>query len=465
MRFLAFIRRIIRTAWFNRTLAAGAILLWTAFAAGLMHSAWSAFTSFKFSLFDYGIYTNTVWNCGHGRLFTVLHNTSYLKTHLSFSLALLGPFFRAWDHPFLMSVIQWCFITGGAAILVIAVIKQKTPAAPALALAVFYSGYFFTQTVHLCEFHGVSAYMFVFPWLYYCLALRKNFAWMPLAILLGIREDAFIFAMPVLLYFAVKEKNRMVWAMFCATLLYGILAVFVIYPAINDKSLFARREEMLPDNIFKSLIGSREQLTDKLKAFAWTILPAIPFLRRGRIVIPAFVAVPLFVSFDSAFEPQYSLKLHYSALIMACLGIALAETFVKGKYPRKARKKPAGPIGAVALILITCAMHLDRGYLRKGGKHKACYAQPNPAGIAVLKAARRLPREGILLAKRSLMPFCANRADIRKWKYFTRNHDMFDVVFASTEDLENEQGFRNLLNTGEFKVLTLGPDHVCLVRK
>ena len=68
------------------------------FACNLIYGAWCAFTWGKFTLFDYGVYTNMIWNSAHGAPFKVLIDRSYLGTHLSFSLAILGVFFWIFDH-------------------------------------------------------------------------------------------------------------------------------------------------------------------------------------------------------------------------------------------------------------------------------------------------------------------------------------------------------------------------------
>ena len=91
----------------HRALTAAAAALCAAAAAALLYSAYCAFSWGKFPLYDYVIYTNMLWNSGHGRLFRMLVDQSYLRVHLSFTLALIGPLFRIWDHPFLPALVQW----------------------------------------------------------------------------------------------------------------------------------------------------------------------------------------------------------------------------------------------------------------------------------------------------------------------------------------------------------------------
>lgn len=69
----------------------------------------------KYQLFDYGVYTNMVWNCGAGAPFRIPIYGSYLSTHLSFSLALLGPLLHLWDRPSCLALIQWLMMLAGVA--------------------------------------------------------------------------------------------------------------------------------------------------------------------------------------------------------------------------------------------------------------------------------------------------------------------------------------------------------------
>ena len=52
----------ITVAWVG-----GFLLAWM--LGWLAHAGFSAFTWNKFTLFDYGVYTNMIWNSGHGRPF------------------------------------------------------------------------------------------------------------------------------------------------------------------------------------------------------------------------------------------------------------------------------------------------------------------------------------------------------------------------------------------------------------
>ena len=217
------------------------LLLFTLISLHLLYSAWCALTWSKFTLFAYGIYTNMIWNSGHADWFRVLVDDSYLCTHPSFSLALLGGLFYLWDNPFLLSLVQWIMMVSGALVLVWVLNKSKSPLWAAAGVIVFLAGYKYTQGLLLSEFHTVGAYMLLLPWLYYTCIYAKRMSWIPLLLILGVREDAFLFVSPMLLYFAIRERWKGGYILFSVALCYGILAITLLYPAINGYSLLARR--------------------------------------------------------------------------------------------------------------------------------------------------------------------------------------------------------------------------------
>ena len=71
----------------------------TVFLGHLLFSALAAFSAQNYLMSDYGVYTNTIYNIAHGNGFKFLSEHSYLRTHLSFSLALLAPLFWLYSSP------------------------------------------------------------------------------------------------------------------------------------------------------------------------------------------------------------------------------------------------------------------------------------------------------------------------------------------------------------------------------
>ncbi|HPY62287.1 MAG TPA: DUF2079 domain-containing protein, partial [Kiritimatiellia bacterium] len=257
--------------WLTRGLMVVAGLL----ALGLLWSGFCAFTWRKFGLFDYGVYTNMIWNSGHGQLFRCLLDRTYLATHLSFSLALLGPLFYLWDHPFLLWVAQWLMLISGALILLRGALRAHVPAFLAWAIVLFLFGYHLNQQVLLSEFHGVSAYLLLVPWLYYCLRFQRRWVWLPWLLTLGLREDAGFIILPLLLYCAVRERWWPGYVYAALSVVYCLVAIQWLFPLLAGMSLQVRRAGHV-NNPLGNLLNPATGLL-RLRALLWVALPALPF--------------------------------------------------------------------------------------------------------------------------------------------------------------------------------------------
>lgn len=211
-------------------------------ASWLLLGSYFWFTWRPWAWGDYGIYTNMLWNTGHGAPFQYGDGRSYLVTHLSFSLAPYGLLYRIWDHPLVLMYVQWASFAAGAIFLCRSAIRARIPALPLAALLLFYTTYPFAQSVLLSPFHGVSQYFLLLPWLYFCASYARKWTIVPLLLLLALREDAFLNALPILLYISVRDRWRAGYVYAAASFLYGVLAIFVLYPWINGVSVFAYRK-------------------------------------------------------------------------------------------------------------------------------------------------------------------------------------------------------------------------------
>jgi len=437
----------------ERGIAAAGAALTAAALALLLYSAWCAFTHSKFFFVDYGRYTTMIWNSGRGEWFRLLARPhSYLRLHLSFSLALLGPLFRLWDHPFLLSVAQWLFIAGGAALLAAAGRARGLAPAVLAALTAFHTGYVFTQSVHLCEFHGVSAYLFLVPWLYYALTRRQALAWLPLCLILGLREEAGLMVAPLCWYMAARDRWRPGYLMAAAAAVYALAAVFALFPLLNGRSLFAARQGKAdPASVLASFTLANNLC--RLRALGWVALPALPLLRRGWRPLLAIPAAALVLTLGSAFKPQFSLELSHPAAVMALLSVALAQAAAetRGAGPPAGRWRSV-LLPAAWLLAATLAAHAWRGFLPGGGRCQAVYRRVHPAGLEALWLARQAPRAGLLATDARLAAFVANRRDVLTWEdYDPARHDL-ELVFDHVERLaaRRQPDLREGLRQGEW---------------
>lgn len=421
------------------------------FAFAILYSSFCAFTNWKFGTSgDYIRYTNMIWNTGRGNWFQYAVGTqSYLWVHLSFTLGLLGPLFYIWDHPFLLAAVQWIAIATGAALLVLAGRKQKISPHLLGALAVFWFGYPFTQSVQLCEFHSTAGYMLFLPWIYYALIRNRRTVWIPLVLLCGLREEAGLYAVPLLLLFAVRDRWHLGYLWAGACIAYATFATFWLFPALhpNNQDIFEARQEIFRGQWHDYL----ENWKPRAFAIFWALLPSLSALGRPIHPFVALIPLPMIANLASHWPWQYALKIHYPANVMASVAIALADAWAQG---RSTAKTHAGWIRALALIAITLVAHYARGFTF-GSKPVPFnpYTSINPDGLDALRIAQRfLPKEGVLTAHRELLSMAANRRDAVYMNLVTPSQTPFDlnVVFARTRHLPEE--YKQLVRSGAWGV-------------
>lgn len=430
-------------AW-RRAVAPILVILAAAFAWNLLWCCWCLYVGRQFRLFDYGLYTNFLWNSGRGDFFRCLVNDSYLVNHLSFSLLPLGLLYRLWDDAFVLMVAQWSFPLWGALFLAAAGRRHGLPAPWLAALALFYVGYRFTQQILTAEFHGVSFYLILVPWLYYALSFHKAWTPVPLAFVLGVREDAFLAVLPMLLYFAWKDRWRAGYLWAVAAAAYGAFAIGVLYPWLNDLSLFARRSR---DG---SLLSVSDLLADGAplrwaKAVVWTLLPAAVCLRRGSLPAFVFPSFALAQCLLSGIDRQQSLGIHYSAPVMSTLACGLVEALARRRAGSHAvgSERPAAGWRIAALVAIVAAGHLYSGYAWGGRAWSDPHVRrASAAGREAREAARQVPKDGVLLADDDVVCFAANRADVIDLRRYDPAHHAVDWMLIKEERLPGRFGGR-----------------------
>lgn len=419
-------------------------------------SAYSAFSWGKFSLFDYGVNINTGWNLAHGNGFKVLENSSYLQTHLSFSLLLPALFFHFSEHPFILSAFQWLCSVAGAVLFFVAGKSLKLATLPVLAVIFYFVCFPFTQQVLLSEYHGVSLYFLLVPGLYLGLIRGKAWAWLPLVLILGTREDAFVFLLPLLLYFFLRHRSRMALAMLIVSLLYGFFALFVLYPHINGVSLMQRRSNELSAANILQLDG--DSLSRRLRALGWTYIPVLPFFFFGRRIIPllAIPSLALLSALLSGFARQQGLTIHYPAAVTVCMTVALFETLrsLPDLHITK-RMSWVSFMRMSILLLLVVIFHLRGGFFWGGAFNRYPYKNPGPISKAVLAALANTPPQGLLLTNQHLAAFAAAREDLTVWSRWEKEglEPMLILESMDHNTLERLAPFLPELRQGSWGVL------------
>ncbi|MFH0879172.1 MAG: DUF2079 domain-containing protein [Lentisphaerota bacterium] len=443
----------------RRGLAALAAAGFLTAAAALLRAAFCAFSAFKFTLIDYGGYLNMLWNTGHGRPFRMLMEFSYLRFHLSFTLALLGPLFRIWDHPFLLSFLQWLMAVGGALVLGFSAPARKLPADLRWVLILFFLANPFMQSVLLSEFHGVAFYAVLFPWLYISLERRRLSAWIPLLLIAGLREDAAFLVIPMILYFAVRSRWRAGYLMAGFALCYGLFACTWLFQWINEVPLTAQRSGLKGSALLRQWLSTPWRL--RLAPWFWMFLPALPFLRRrGWLPLLLFPSAGLLINSLSPQAPQFTFGVHYSAPVIVLFCIALLHVLSEKVCARACQPTAA----ALYLCCVLAVAHVFRGFLPGGGQRLPLYARPDPQGLETLAVAQSLPREGLLLCNWKTAGMCANRADLITWKYPDLTKYSPDLILLVRTDMtgEEKRGIRSFLQSPEYGVIYSDARHLVL---
>ena len=424
----------------NRLTLAVALAGFALFTLHLLYSAVCAVSWKNFLMMDYGAYTNFLYNLAHGEGFRFLFEHNYLKTHLSFSFILLTPLVHLWGSPLLLVVVQWLFLMGGVAFLWR--FLRRTDTSPALVAALLFcmAAYPKTQSVLLSEFHGVSAYFLLLPAILYTATFHPKWTLLPLLILLGLREDAGLIVLPMLLYVSVTGRWKAGYLLSATTFAYVLFAIFVLYPWINGEALIGvRSDEASATAIAQSFALPR--LAARAQAVFWLFLPAlflaIPY-RRAWIPLLVFPSFALLKALASAMERQHELGFHYPAPAFAALLCAMAYVAAKRPPSRHWACSPARlqSLAAVSLVAVTLTAHVQKGFFLEGGRQNRVYTRFHPQFHPLLQIARTLPKDGLLLCNQNLAAFFAMRPDIMVLHYYDPDRHQPEFIVTDLHEIQ-----------------------------
>lgn len=414
-----------RMAW--RVFTALCVVATAVVAAEIFRSLWTVFMAGGFAD-DHVNYTNMIWNSGHGAPFRMFVSGNYLRNHLSFSLIPIGFLYHLWDHPFLLPTFQWLLMSAGVVILVAAAVRLSIPTPTVAALSLFFVGYVLAQRPLVNSFHGTTSYFLLIPWLYYTLRFCKGWAILPLALLLGIREDAFLCVLPMLAHAAWRDRSISATALLALAICYGLFALLWLFPHLNEISIFARRSEIArPDRLFATWHGTG--LTLRWKAALLWAPPILLFLRRRGAAVWLYPSIAIITALFSTFARQYALQIHYPAPVLTTLAIGLVESSAGARAALKPGSRDTTNLRAVALVCMMVVAHLYWGYIRTGGHNGSQYRFLDPEGPVRLHAGRSVPKDGVLVTGRKLASYTANRRDLILWQTFDPDKTQPDIFF------------------------------------
>ena len=120
-------------------------------------------------------------------------------------------------------------------------------------------------------------------------------------------------------------------------------------------------------------------------------------------------------------------------------------------------------VTAALLLLATLVSYRLHGFLPKGLARRCCYQSIHRADLRTLQAARRIPREGLLLCVDQFAGFCANREKVIDWHHYDPGRHQPDLVFTELKHLDNQRlGFRDWLESGTFGLIFFDGENIIL---
>jgi len=273
----------------------------------------------------------------------------------------------------------------------------------------------FCQWAVFSQFHGVSLLLGFVPWLYYCLCFSRKWVWLPLLCILGLREDGFIPILPMLFYFGFRKEDpwrpARYWAL--AALVYGVLALTMLFPWMTGESIWSRRSQEIPQDpsVYVDLL---RDVGDRIITLACVALPLLAVA--GRRMWPALLlpAAAFLQANLSLVEGQYLMRRQYGAAFTATLACGLLEVLA---WRRRNRPESAAWnwIRSASLVAALVIAHLLNGLLPGGPHWISKYSRPSRDGMALLQVQKILPKQGVLATSDPLSAFCANRRDVVLW--------------------------------------------------
>lgn len=413
---------------------------------------WCSVTTLEYvSSGDFARYVSMLWNTAHGRPFYT-SGGSYLYQHLSFSLMLLSPIYWFADHPLTFVCLPFAVMLGGAAVLARVARRANVPWMFVWALLLYWCGFHFMREIHLGAFHTVTAYLLLIPLLYWAVLLRSHIAIVAvLTLILGLREEAGLMVIPLFLYFAVREHWRAGYLYAGLAFAYVALATLVLFPWINDISIFARRAKELqgvevPEHLWRS----------RGISLLWILLPVLPLLRRGWKPIVAITSVAVLTSLMSSFERQCQMRMHYPAVVMATLAVAMIET-LRARSDARTENGMLIQVASVWMFIVTVVSCFADGKLfgtpsRLSGAELA-RLKPDPHFDGIWAALKVIPKDASVGVQTKLAGFVANRAELL-WEDSIRNKVLWnqDYIFFDSQGTP-PQLVRDEVAAGRYEII------------
>ena len=381
-----------------------------------LFAKWTIHNHFAFGTagFDLGIFDQGVWLLSRFKEpFVTVMGTHLFGDHTTFILAALVPLYWIWPSAYVLLVAQ-CLALGLAAIPAFLLGRWVLGNEwLALCVAVAYLLQPAVAYTNLEQFHPDSFEVPLALLAFYFMTRGrwKLFVTCVIALLL-VKEDVALFTLPLGIYVAARY-NRRVGALTAAlSLVYFVLAIWVILPAFNSEgTLDAWR---IPFGGFGGLI--KTTVTHPWDVVRLALGPERPFYL-AQLLLPlaflplgsAFVltaAGPLLSNLLSTFPYQHWIQYHYSTLIVPVL--VASAVFAVGRAPRGVLRSALA--GTLVVASLWGAYYWGPSPWSRAPAPLAHV--PDPPIQAFLTATALIPPDASLAAFYRFVPHLAHREQI-----------------------------------------------------
>lgn len=402
--------------------------------------------SFNSTIFDLGIFENTLWNSSQLRLFKTSINPwgSFLAYHSSFSLILLVPVYRLFPFTETLLIIQAIFLMLPAWPIYLIAKEKLNSGKIAFIIGSVYLLYPAIHHVALNDFHEISFAPFFILFAFYFLEKKDNLKYFVfLAIAFLVKEEIALLGLVFAAYLFIKKRYKVSLATFLVSFSWFILAVYFIIP------FFASGEYIHISNKYGEIGNSLldvagafftkpglviDTILIKAKAvFTWRIFFPVAFLPLAgwQIFLPF---LPLFIAYhllSTGTRGLYSITSHYVPFSLAIIFIAV----ILGLKNLRDIKKCASFVKYLVIIIIMLSIY---SFLRWSPYPFSGYYQPDINFKKVVKSEvinkvrNLIPGDASLSAENNIGPHFIKRETIY----------MFPKIEDAEYVLTDESNFR-----------------------
>jgi uncharacterized membrane protein len=333
--------------------------------------------------YDLGIYDQVVWNMARGRPFatTLVYETNGYYDHFEPVLALISPLYWLWSDVRVLLVLQAIALAVGSLPIYLYARRRLGEFGPDFALlallpAAAYLAYPPLHSANLNDFHEVALLPALIGFaLYGLLTGRRRLMFLSLGLCLLVKEDLtvtlLIFSLYILLLKPAGFRRRDGIAMAAIALVWGLLILNVLYPAMTHGMPYPfveRRYSWLgdsPASALRNLVARPEVAVAHIfqppkQVFLMRLFAPLLFLPvLGWPVISLSLPILAYLMM-SDYQPQWSVESYYNPPLLAFLFFAMISAVMW--LGRQAARLGLSARSVVAALLIGVTVAVGYSY-------------------------------------------------------------------------------------------------------